>query len=248
MPADFISRLIADLAPYAARNWVKALRSLMQHAKAIGLVPMDPTKEIKLPPVKGNRWTWTGDEIEQYQRHHAIGTKARLAMALGLYTSQRRGDVIRMGRQHIQGDILIVRQNKTGTPLQLPLHPELQQVIAANPSSNLTFLTTPTGRPYTASGFGDDFRMWCRAAGLPARCTFHGLRYAMARRLAEQGATTHMIAAITGHQSLSEIARYTKAVSQVRLARAAMKLIGGKEETKERTTIGKPSPESGNPD
>jgi integrase len=248
MPAAFISRLIADLSPYVARNWIKTLRSLMQHAKAIGLVQTDPTKEIKLPQVKGSRWTWTEEEIAQYERHHAIGTKARLAMALGLYTSQRRGDVIRMGRQHIQGDTLIVRQSKTGTTLQLPLLPELEQIIAAAPSGNMAFLTTATGRPYTASGFGDDFQTWCREAGLLPRCTFHGLRYAMARRLAEQGATTHQIAAVTGHKSLGEIARYTKAVNQVRLAREAMKLIGGMGETKDRTAIGKPSPENGKPD
>jgi integrase len=248
MPAEFISRLVADLSPHAARNWVKALRSLMKHAKAVGLVQTDPTKEIKLPQPRGNRWTWTEEEIEQYERRHGIGTKARLAMALGLFTSQRRGDVVRMGRQHIQSDIIVMRQNKTGTTLQLLLLPELQQIIAATASSNLTFLTTATGRPYTASGFGDDFRMWCREAELPPRCTFHGLRYAMARRLAEQGATTHQIAAVTGHKSLSEVARYTQAVNQARLAREAMKLIGGMEKAKERTAIGKPSPQSGKPD
>jgi integrase len=247
MPADFISRLIADLSPHVARNWVKTLRSLMKHAKAVGLVQINPAKEVQLPQAKGSRWTWTEDEIEQYERHHTIGTKARLAMALGLYTSQRKGDVIRMGRQHIRGDTLVVRQNKTGTTLQLPLLPELQQVIAATTSSNLTFLTSPTGRPYHASSFGRDFQTWCREAGLLPRCTFHGLRYAMARRLAERGATTHQIAAITGHKSLSEIARYTKAADQVRLAREAMKLIG-RTEVKERTQNGKPSTPSGKPD
>jgi hypothetical protein len=34
--------------------------------------------------------------------------------------------------------------------------------------------------------------------------------------------TMHEIAAITGHTSLSEVQRYTKAADQARLARAAM--------------------------
>ena len=58
-------------------------------------------------------------------------------------------------------------------------------------------------------------------AGLP-HCCAHGLRKAAARRLAEAGCTEHEIAAITGHASLREIARYTKAADQVRLAVAAM--------------------------
>jgi integrase len=245
MPTEFISRLVASRSSHVARGLVKALRRLMRHAKAVGLVQSDPTKGVELPKPKDvSRWTWTEEEIATYEAKHPIGTKARLAMALGLYTSQRRGDVVKMGRQHIQGDALVVRQSKTGTTLQIPLHPDLQQIIAATPG-NLTFLTTSTGRPYSPGDLGIDFREWCREAGMLPRCTFHGLRYAMARRLAEQGATTHQIAAITGHKSLREIERYTRAASQARLAREAMKLIGAG--GKNRTPIGKPSPKIGNP-
>ncbi|MGC1900229.1 MAG: hypothetical protein WA716_16205 [Pseudolabrys sp.] len=48
------------------------------------------------------------------------------------------------------------------------------------------------------------------------------MRKAACRRLAEAGCTVHQIAAISGHQSLREIERYTKAVDQARLAREAM--------------------------
>ncbi|GBR37695.1 hypothetical protein AA101099_0837 [Neoasaia chiangmaiensis NBRC 101099] len=50
----------------------------------------------------------------------------------------------------------------------------------------------------------------------------HGLRKAAARRLAEAGCTTHQIAAITGHKTLSEVERYTRAVDQRKLAQEAM--------------------------
>jgi len=68
--------------------------------------------------------------------------------------------------------------------------------------------------------------MWfakaCAKAGLSSDCTFHGLRKAACRRLAEAGCTVHEIAAISGHASLKEVERYTKAVDQTRLAQAAM--------------------------
>ena len=44
------------------------------------------------------------------------------------------------------------------------------------------------------------FKEQCYAACLP-HCTFHGLRKAASRRLAEHGCTPHEIAAITGHAS-----------------------------------------------
>ena len=59
---------------------------------------------------------WTDEEIAQFEAHHPIGSKPRLALALLLYTGQRRGDVIRIGRQHIRDGVLLIVQQKTGTP------------------------------------------------------------------------------------------------------------------------------------
>ena len=89
---------------------------------------------------------------------------------------------------------------------------------------HLTFLTTQFGQPFTAAGFGNWFRERCDGAGL-RHCSAHGLRKAAARRLAEAGCTAHEIAAITGHASLREITRYTKAVDQKKLAAAAMEKV-----------------------
>jgi integrase len=114
-----------------------------------------------------------------------------------------------------------VRQQKTGIELAIPIHATLAAIIAKTPANHLTLLTTQTGKPFSAAGFGNWFRDRCNEAGLP-HCSAHGLRKATARRLAEAGCTMHEIAAITGHASLSEIQRYTKAVDQKRLASSAM--------------------------
>jgi hypothetical protein len=44
--------------------------------------------------------------------------------------------------------------------------------------------------------------------------------------LAEAGCSTHEIAAITGHQSLKEIERYTREANRRGLADGAMKRVG----------------------
>ncbi len=104
--------------------------------------------------------------------------------------------------------------------------------IAATPSDHLTFLTTTIGGPFAATTFTHWFRRECDKAGLP-HCSAHGLRKAAARRLAEAGCTAHEIGAITGHASLAELVRYTKAADQRRLAEAAM--------AKTRTSARKPA-------
>lgn len=217
-----ISMLLKSKKRFAARHWLKAIRGLMKYAVEIGLRHDNPTVSVKLPSLKTDGYhTWTEAEIEQFQAHHKAGTRARLALMLLLHTGQRRSDVVRMGRQHVREGVLHVRQQKTGIELAIPLHPALASVITEPPAEHLTLLPTQTGKPFSAAGFGNWFRDRCNEAGLP-HCSAHGLRKAAARRLAEAGCTVHEIAAITGHASLNEVQRYTKAADQARLARAAM--------------------------
>jgi integrase len=86
----------------------------------------------------------------------------------------------------------------------------------------MTFLQTRYGKPFAGKSFTDWFGDACDKAGLGAECTFHGLRKAACRRLAEAGCSTNEIASISGHATLKEIARYTKAADQARMARNAM--------------------------
>src|SRR5262249_39179000 len=181
-----------------------------------------PTGDIKAIIVKRDgHHTWSESEIEQFEERHAISSRARLALALLLYTGQRRSDVVRMGRQHIRDGVLHVRQLKTGAELAIPIHADLHAIIRESAAEHMTFLVTEFGKPFTAAGFGNWFREQCDMANLH-HCSAHGLRKAAARRLAEAGCTEHEIAAITGHASLREITRYTKAVDQKRLATAAI--------------------------
>ena len=204
---------------------------MMKHAIDIGLRSDDPTREVRAIRVRTDgHHSWTDDEIAQFERQHPIGSRARLVLALLLYTGQRRGDVIRMGAQHLHDGSLHIKQQKTDTELIIPVHPTLAAIIAASPREHLTFVTTRQGGPFEGSAFSRWFREQCDKAGLP-HCSAHGLRKAAARRLAEAGCTAHEIGAITGHASLTELVRYTKAADQKRLAEAAM--------TKTRTSTGK---------
>ena len=222
LPREVVRRLLDKKTPAAARNWLKTLRGLLEFAVAEGFRVDNPCDQIKLPKLKTLGFhTWDETEIAQFEKRHAIGTRARLALALLLYTAQRRGDVVRMGRQHLRDGVITVRQQKTGAELEIPAHAELRSALAGA-ADNLTFLLTEKGRPFTPAGFGNWFRDRCTEAGLPKNCAAHGLRKAACRRLAEAGCTVHQIAAISGHQSLREIERYTKAVDQARLAREAM--------------------------
>jgi integrase len=227
LPKEFLVTLFDTMAPHTARTTLKALRHFVGWGVERKLMTDNPTLGIRLTvPTTDGFHTWDEHEIAQFEAAHPIGSKARLAFALGLYTAQRRADVIRIGRQHIRGGVLSVRQQKTGTTLQIPVHAELQRIIDATAIGHLTLLTTRNSKSYGKNVFSDQFRRWCDAADLPEHCGFHGLRKAACRRLAEAGCSVNVIAAISGHKTLKEIERYTKAADQAKLARAGIEHIG----------------------
>ncbi len=160
-------------------------------------------------------------EVSQFIARHPIGSRAYLALALLLYSGQRRSDVVGMGWQHVRKNKIAVRQQKTNTPLLIPIVPALAQALEAVPRSNFTFLLTERGAAFTAAGFGNWFRDRCNEAGL-RQCSAHGLRKLAATRLAEAGCSEREIMALAGHRSVSEESRYVKAAEQSRLAEQAM--------------------------
>lgn len=216
--------------PATANKLLKVLRALFAFAVERELVNENPTRAIRRLKDATDGWhTWTEDEISQFDARWPLGTKERLAKDLLLFTAQRSGDVRRMGLQHVRCGYVSVRQEKTTSFLEIKLHPMLRASIEAYPAAHLTFLTTQYGEPFTPGGFGNWFRDAVRAAGLPFGVSAHGLRKAAARRLAEAGATAHQIMAVTGHKTLKEVERYTKAAAQRGLAEQAIDLITGTE-------------------
>lgn len=213
--------------PAAANNLLDRLRVLMKLAMDDEWRTDDPTYRVKGFKLRGDGFhTWSEEDIEQYCAFHPPGSSARLAMGLMLFTGQRRSDMVKMGWQHVTGDRIRVTQQKGDEMLSIPLHTELAKLLALAPKTDLHFLLTQFGKPFTANGFGNRMRKWCNSAELPD-CTSHGLRKAAARRLAEAGCSNKEIMAITGHQTDKEVTRYTKAADQKRLADRAMKAIGG---------------------
>jgi len=145
-----------------------------------------------------------------------------------LYTGQRRGDVVRMGWHNVRDGFLSIVQSKTGQPVSIPILPPLAAALAGLPKDAPAFLLSDRGGPLSPEGFTNWFRKMVQAVVqddkrvLPDGLSPHGLRKATCRRLAEGGCTPHQIMAISGHQTLAEVTRYTVAASRKELAEQAM--------------------------
>ena len=216
--------------PEAANGRVKALRQVFKWAIERDLADHNPAASVPyFPPANpGGFHTWTEDEVERYEERHPIGTKARLALVLLLYTGVRRGDVVRLGPQMEREGCLIFTEEKNAgrAPKErcLPILPELRRAIDAAKSGHLAYLVTQFGKPFSAPGFGNWFRRRCNEAGLTG-CSAHGLRKAGAVRAAEAGATTKQLMAIFGWRSAKMADRYTLEADKTKLVMQSMHLL-----------------------
>jgi integrase len=223
MRRDDVKKIMALKAatPGSANDLLKKIRTLIRFAIDTGWRTDDPTLRIKTFP-EHEFHTWTEDEIAQYEKRWPIGSRERTAFALHLYTGQRRADVAHMAWTDVVGKAINVVQAKTGARLTIPLHPNLSAALRAWSRRHVIMLTTAFNKPFSDAGYGNMMANAIAAAGLPDRCVLHGLRKAAARRLAEAGCTEKEIAAVTGHTTLKEVARYTRAADQKRLAAGAV--------------------------
>ena len=222
-----LQAILSKKSPAAAANWRKALRGLIDHAMSLDILQVDPLAGIKLVPVKSDgHHSWEADECAKFEAHHALGTRARLAYELLLQVGHSRCDIVRMGRQHVRNGTLSLRRQKTGVAFDVTVMLMLQKAIdAMPPSDHLTFLVTARGKPFTAAGFGNWFRDVSNEAGLPKRCTSHGLRKASATRAADRGGTTTQMMAWYGWKSASEAERYTRSADRKRASATLGRLI-----------------------
>ncbi len=232
MQTHHVARLRNDVAdkPEAANGRVKALRQLFKWAIEEGWATENPAEGVSyLASNNPDGWhTWTVEEVRQFEAHYPIGTKARLALALLLFTGVRRSDAVKLGRQMAREGHLCFTETKgrkrVAKQRKILILQELQAVLDATPSGNLTYLVTEFGKPFTSNGFGNRLRKWCDAAGLP-HCSAHGLRKAGATIAAENGATEYELMAIYGWETAKEAARYTRKVRREKLSDGAMHLL-----------------------
>lgn len=223
--------------PEAANGIIKALRQVFAYGLEASVpgVKSNPARDVKYLKSDGDgHHSWSIEEVEAFEAKHPVGGMARLALALLLYTGQRRSDIVRMGPGNVKNGWLTFTQFKgrkrKPITLAIPVIPELRNIIDKTPGTGEAFLMNELRRPFTAAGFGNWFHDRCvevkdeRGRELvPGRA--HGLRKAGATIAANNGATPFELTAMYGWSSTKVAEIYTQKADKVRLAeRAANKL------------------------
>jgi integrase len=211
--------------PVAANHMRSIVRTLFKWGIPRGYGKVNPTDNLRPHKVESDGahpWpAWAFDLIEKHARR-----EVRTFVALGLYTGQRTADILTMSLTDIRNGKIPVRQSKTDKPLMIPLHGNLQAVIAECRASG--FLQLVPGPDGSALDTNRWRALWGRelakkplapikAAGLSP----HGLRKTACVTLRGLGCTVEEIQSITG-QSRNMVEHYCKHYDQEAMADRAM--------------------------
>jgi len=206
-------------SPGSANQLLSVYGVLFRHAIDRGWVEHSPALGIRRAKM-GQHRRWTDLEIEASAR---LPEAYRRAVVLMLHTGLRVGDALRLLWSAWDGQGLSVVQQKTGGAVWIPAHKTLAAELVRwkEERRTLTILANTEGRPFTQDGFVHQLRIELERIGIVG-ATSHGLRKTAAARLAEAGATTLEIMAITGHASIEEVERYTREASKRTMAKSGM--------------------------
>jgi integrase len=207
--------------PGAANSLLRAINALYKWGRLRGHVENNPCRDIGELAV-GEHEPWPEHILEAALA--ADDDRVRLAVHLLLYTAQRIGDVVQMkwtdlstgedGRKR-----LVVRQQKTGRQLLIPLHGALQRELERQQQSLGYIIAGVQARPLSQKALRGDLQRF--AAELGAKVVPHGLRKNAVNALLEAGCSAAETAAISG-QTLQMVEHYAKGRSQQKLGEAAI--------------------------
>ncbi len=200
--------------PYFANYSLRVLRILMEHCVDLGWRETNPAKGVsEIKTDKKEREPWPQALLDLYRATCPLGSRERLLMELCVGTGQRIGDVLEMRWSHIKDGGFLIKQNKTGKELWVPILPELQVALDAASRHSVFILTNERGTnrwSYRgASAAVRNVRERISALGYD----IHSWRYNAACELVEAGCGDDLVAAVTG-QSPAMVMHYTKKVRQ----------------------------------
>jgi integrase len=209
--------------PFAANNFLKAMRKLFNWAKEAEYVSINPAIDVNFLSAKTEGHApWTITDVKKYEERWIVGTRERVWMHVLLYTGFRLGDACAVGKQHVKDGSIVMRVEKTGNIIEIPLFVPLQQTLLAGPTGDLAWICNQSGRPFVKESFGNAFRDAVRAAGITGKSA-HGLRKTLATHGAESGLTEEELQAFFGWKSSRMSGVYTKSARRKIMAMNAGK-------------------------
>jgi len=207
--AAFRDRRLTKVTPTTTLHDLCTLSAVFEHARLEWSIPVsNPVKGIRKPSMgQGRERRLDGDEGQRLLNELRKCRSSWVApmFEFALETACRRGEALKL--QWADVDLgkrfAVFKGTKTGGNRVIPLSSKAVAVLSALPR-DLKGLVFPVPTPTVRSAFEHA----CERAGIKD-LRWHDLRHEGVSRLHELGLSTVEVASISGHRTLSCLARYS---------------------------------------
>jgi hypothetical protein len=216
--------------PAAGRVFRSTLGRIISWGIPRGYRKDNPVEHTERIDSDGTYSPWPAEAFDLFFAEARVDL--HLAVYSGLFTGQRKVDILKMLRPLAAAAEMPIVAQKTSDRVPVQIHSEYRAIINAAPvdkdKPQLQLHLRADGMPWTYEGFktawGRELDKKAMALFRQKRLVFHGLRKNAVNMLLEVGCTEEQVGAIVG-MSAAMVHHYSREVSKFRLARGAMKIL-----------------------
>lgn len=181
MPLDalrtaHVAQLADKQTPSGARKLVAVLSGVYAIARHAGWVEHNPCEGVMLPKAPRRKYLPSWQEIDTLR--DSAPAQMAAAIDLALATALRLGDMLRLQRSDIEGQVLRARVSKTRAVVSYQMTDDLRAILARlrkDRPASLFLIPNSKGQAYTVSGWESNWQRLKRSAGCP-HIRWHDLR------------------------------------------------------------------------
>ena len=206
------------LSPSTANKRYQCLRFALSEAQREGIITTNPcdlladADKIKVP--ESTRAYLTIEELKRLEATPTASEGTQRVYLFMCYCGLRISDVLRLRWADVdtQGEpwAIAIRQQKTQTPLYLPLSDKAREYMPAQGEaapSDPVFTALPT-----EPAMNRTLKAWARRAGIDKDITLHTARHTYATTLLTKGADLYTVSKLLGHSEVATTQIYAKIV------------------------------------
>lgn len=193
------------LAPRTQQKTLDTLRAFFRFCEAAEWIAKNPASSVRPPKVDDKPTLPLADEdvrklLHACRRYPGNGRRLRAMILVLRYAGLRISDAVTLKREHVQGDRIFLYQQKTGTPVYVPVPEFVIRAVDALPGREFVFWSGNGEIKSCIEDWRRSFRSLARLAGVQ-HFHFHRLRDSFAVSLLERGVDIESVATLLGHSS-----------------------------------------------
>lgn len=205
-----VAKAMAD-RPRQAKEYIKLWSITLGHSIEMGLRTDNPALGMRVKGAPARQSLWLPEQVDAFCKAAVAAGRPSMARAVRLAyeTTQRQADILVMAWTALDGDVIRVRQSKTGQLVAVTISPALVTELAAGERLGVTMvISETTKRPYKVHNFDHVFADIRKAAQLPATLWFRDLRRTGLTEAGRGGASVTELQALGGHKTLQQLGAY----------------------------------------